>query len=318
MLIVGPVRDEARRIGPLLDALRGAPGVAEVLVVDDESSDDTGSIAAAGGARVIAGGALPGGWAGKAWALQQGLEAATGAWVVTLDADTRPDPILPATLVARATRDGLDLVTVAASFECPTRGTRWLHPALLTTLVYRFGPPDSLRRRRPTRLLANGQCMAFERSALLAAGGLAAVSGSVVEDVALARHLAGRGWAVAMVDGASLLQTRMFESAADAWRGWSRSLALPGVEPLRRQLVDLGIVLVAQAVPLPRLLLRRGDRLDAVLLAIRIGTLAGTCGAYTRRGAPYWLSPLADLPAAAALAAGIVRRRHRWRGRTYD
>jgi hypothetical protein len=99
-----------------------------------------------------------------------------------------------------------------------------------------------------------------------------------------------------MIDAAALLRTRMFETAVDAWHGWSRSLALPGVEPLRRQLVDLGVVLAAQALPLPRLLLRRGDRLDVVLLAVRAGTLAGTSRAYACRGAPYWLSPLADIP----------------------
>ena len=39
--VVIPARDEAARIGPLLEALRGDPTVAEILVVDDESSDGT-------------------------------------------------------------------------------------------------------------------------------------------------------------------------------------------------------------------------------------------------------------------------------------
>ena len=39
--VVIPARDEARRIGPVLAAVVGAPGVAEVIVVDDESSDGT-------------------------------------------------------------------------------------------------------------------------------------------------------------------------------------------------------------------------------------------------------------------------------------
>ena len=47
---------------------------------------------------------LPAGWVGKAWALQQGLDAASGEWVVFLDADTRPSPDLPGALVARARR----------------------------------------------------------------------------------------------------------------------------------------------------------------------------------------------------------------------
>jgi dolichol-phosphate mannosyltransferase len=109
----------------------------------------------------------------------------------------------------------------------------------------------------------------------------------------------------------------MFESFADAWRGWGRSLALPGVEPTSRQLTDLGVVALAQALPLPRLLSGRGDVVDLMLLAARLGTLAGTRTAYERADLAYWLSPLADPLATASIARGIVRRRHTWRGRTY-
>jgi dolichol-phosphate mannosyltransferase len=94
---------------------------------------------------------------------------------------------------------------------------------------------------------------------------------------------------------------------------------LPGVDPLPRQIVDALVVVLAQALPVPRLVLRRGDGVDVALLALRLGTLAGTAGAYERRRLAYWASPLADVPAVAALVTGVVRRRrHRWRGRTYD
>lgn len=316
--VVVPARDEATRIGPLLELLRGASDVHEVIVVDDQSTDHTADLARASGAHVVDGTPLPDGWAGKAWALQQGMQAATGEWVVTLDADTRPSPALPRSLVARATADGLDMVTVGGRFQCPTGGVQWLHPAMLTTLVYRFGPPDAVAPVRADRQLANGQCMAVRREALLAVGGMQPVAHHVVEDVALARHLAGIGWNVAMLDGPTLLTTRMFETGRTAFRGWARSLALPGVEPRGRQLLDLGVVLLVQALPIPRLLTRRGDLLDLALGAIRLGTLAGTRTAYERTSAPYWASPTADLLAAAALARGIVSPRQPWRGRRYD
>ena len=66
-----------------------------------------------------------------------------------------------------------------------------------------------------------------------------------------------------------------------------------------------------------RLVARRADALDVVLLAVRLGTLAGTAPAYRRRGAAYWLSPTADVAAVAALARGTFTRRQTWRGRTY-
>lgn len=314
--VVIPARDEAERIGPLLDRIVGAPGVEQVIVVDDQSSDATAAIARTAGATVLTGEPLPERWAGKAWALQQGIDAASGEWVVTLDADARPDPRLPTAVVGRAERDGFDLLTVGGRFECPTPGTRWLHASMLTTLVYRFGPPGTATT--PARTMANGQCMTLRRDGFLAAGGMSLVAGEVVEDIALARRLAADGWTVGFLDAADLLTVRMFESMSDVWSGWGRSLALPGVEPVGRQLIDLAVVLLAQVLPLPRLLLGRGDIVDVILVANRLGTLVGTRSAYDRTDAAYWLSPLADVGSATAIARGITRRgRQTWRGRTY-
>ena len=315
--VVIPARDEAARIGPLLAAVIGAPRVSEVIVVDDESGDATAEIARFAGATVIEGTSLPDGWAGKAWALQQGIEAAQSDWVVTLDADTRPHPDLPGALVARATGDRFDLVTVGGRFDLPTAGSRWLHAAMLTTLVYRFGPPG-VAPSRADRTMANGQCMAFERRSFLEIGGMALVRGEVVEDIALARRLATDGRKVGFLDANALLDVRMFESTRDVWNGWGRSLALPGVEPRNRQIFDLAVVVLAQVLPILRLLSRRGDMVDLALAAMRLGTLAGTRTAYTRNDAAYWLSPLADPLAAFAIVRGIARgARQTWRGRTY-
>ncbi len=314
--VVVPARDEAERIGPLLDAIVGAPGVTEVVVVDDESSDATAELAAAAGARVVAGAAKPAGWAGKAWALHQGVERAVGDRVVTLDADTRPDPLLPSALIRRLDEDGLDLLTVGGRFECPTGPTRWLHASMLTSLVYRFGPPGA--PTAPDRTMANGQCMAFDRAAFLGSGGMEPVAGEVVEDLALARSLAARGRSVAFLDAPDLLTVRMFESFSDTWHGWGRSIALPGVEPRSSQLRDLAVLLATQVVPLPRVLVGRGDALDVLLVLVRLGTLGGTRTAYDRADAAYWLSPLADPLTALAIVRGIARRgRQVWRGRDY-
>jgi dolichol-phosphate mannosyltransferase len=316
--VVIPARDEAARIGPVLAAVVGAPGVSRVIVVDDASTDATAEVARAAGAEVIHGLTLPPGWAGKAWALQQGIERAGTDWVVTLDADTRPDPDLPAALVARAVSERCEFLTVGGRFDCPTAGAQWLHPAMLTTLVYRFGPSGSAAIPPPHRTMANGQCMTLCRVPFLAAGGLSLVAGQPVEDVALARALATAGWSVRFLDASEMLTVRMYETLAETWQGWGRSLALPGVEPRRRQLIDLAVVLAAQSLALPRVLSRRGDAVDLALLALRLGTLAGTAPAYERRTAAYWLSPLADLPATLALALGIFRPRQTWRGRVYE
>ena len=182
--VVIPARDEERRIGPCLAGVAGDPGVDEVIVVDDCSEDRTAELARAHGARVVRGSERSG-WVGKPWALQQGLEAASGEIVVSLDADTRPRPGLVGALAAAL--DEADLVTASARFVCDSAGERLLHPSMLASLVYRYGPADS---ESPGRVLSNGQVTAVRRAQLLGAGGYAPAAGHMTDDAALARSLA--------------------------------------------------------------------------------------------------------------------------------
>lgn len=303
--VVVPARNEAQRIAPLLSALSTAPGVDSVIVVDDRSDDGTASIAREAGADVIVGTEPPIGWVGKTWALDQGIRAADTEWVVTFDADVVPDPDLPASAVVRALTDHLDYVTLAGRAEL-SRG-RWLHASLLNQLVYRFGPPGSTRR------LASGQCIAGRRTVLLA--GLRAVSGELVEDVALARHLAARGHRVDFLDATCLMAVRPYRSVGEVWSGWGRSIGLRGVEPWWRQMIESTILVATLVIPPVRVARRAGDVIDVAALSLRFGALVGTRRAYAPRGAAFWLSPLADPVALAATFTGLVRRAPTWRGR---
>lgn len=122
--VVIPARDEQDRIGPVLRALAGDPDVHEMLVVDDHSTDATAALAAELGARVLTLPPLPPGWVGKPWALQHGLEQATGDLVVALDADVRPDPGLVRALAgALAERPERTLLTGTVRFACETPGS---------------------------------------------------------------------------------------------------------------------------------------------------------------------------------------------------
>ena len=96
--VVIPARNEESTVADVVAAVaephlgrNGGTGlVDEILVVNDGSSDATGSAAAAAGARVITRASST----GKASAMAEGVEAASGDLVVFLDADvlnTRPD-----------------------------------------------------------------------------------------------------------------------------------------------------------------------------------------------------------------------------------
>jgi len=330
--IVIPARNEAARIADCLAPLRSAPGVLEVIVVDDESSDATAQIAEQHGATVVRGAALPPEWVGKAWALQQGVAIAKGDVVVTLDADARPSAQLPSAARDALLQSSAQLATVAPRFRCRSQLGRWLHAAMLTSLVYRHAAGARQARRDA---VANGQCMVFRRHDALHDDWFAAVRSSTIEDVALVRWLVARGKQVEMFDGRDLLVVEMFDSFSDTWRGWGRSLALSTVESRWRQFSGVLVTALTLVAPLLLVVAALFSRPEAaaptsmtaafavlsgmtmVLVAIRIGTLIGTRRAYERGGLGYWLSPFADLLAWFVVVRGTFFPSREWRGRTY-
>jgi glycosyltransferase involved in cell wall biosynthesis len=73
-----PARNEAELLPATLPTLldQDYPGEWRVILVDDRSTDGTAAVAralASGRLAVVPGTPLPAGWAGKVWALEQGL-----------------------------------------------------------------------------------------------------------------------------------------------------------------------------------------------------------------------------------------------------
>ena len=312
--VVIPARNEALRLNECLEPLRGALGVHQVIVVDDESTDDTATIARQAGATVVVGKPLPEGWVGKIWALQQGINVATGDVVVTLDADTRPDPFLPRVVARTLLESGAVLATVAPKFRTSSMASQCLHAAMLTSLVYRHGAGAG---KATVDAVANGQCMVFRRDDAVNGKWCERVRGSTVEDVALVRALTSDGLSVEMFDGSELLTVQMFDGVGDTWRGWGRSLSLGGEDRITRQMGDAALTAMTMVAPLWLLVIGIPTPITAVLLLVRLGTLVGTRRAYDRPGIGYWLSPIVDVVAWLAVLRGILAPSRQWRGRQY-
>ncbi|MGD1067561.1 MAG: glycosyltransferase family 2 protein [Vulcanimicrobiaceae bacterium] len=321
--VIVPVLDEELRLGPALAAVSACDAsVGAILVVDGGSRDGTRALvlrAAATDARIrlIEAGPPPPGWNGKAWNLATGLRHGDAPYVATVDADARVEPGLFAAALARLDDARLVALSVATRQELADLGAGLLHPALLTTLVYTAGIPNTATSD-PLAVQANGQVFLARRDALVEGDAFAVARASRCEDVTVARVLAARGGRVGFYEGDAVV--RMHESWRDCARNWPRSLTL------RDQFVSAThfwlrwtMLLLAQGLPLPLLILAPAGALRAAALGLvflRLGVLAGTRRAYVRAPWTYWLSPLADLPALALLAASALRRRHIWRGRT--
>ena len=335
--VVVAALDEAQRIGPCLDGLASQGTVVrEILVVDSGSTDGTQDLVRAAAARdsritLLRDPPLPAGWVGKVWALQHGLANARGEWILGVDADTTPKPGCVGGALAAAREHEYDVVSFAPRFRIDAPAERWLQPALLVTLVYRLGAAGT--DVDPERVMANGQCFLARRAVLEANGGYAVARMSFADDVTLARALARAGHRVGFLDGSRLYDVRAYTSAREVWREWGRSLDLKDATNRTRQWADVALLLVAQGTPLATLamLLPRALRgaplgtaaqallaTSAALVLMRVLLQFALARSYAVRGAPFWLSPLADPLAALRILLSTLRRPTRWRGREYD
>jgi hopene-associated glycosyltransferase HpnB len=224
-----PARDEAAVIARTLAALRGQGEGLEVIVVDDQSSDGTLGVCACAAAegpdaftvRVLAGAALPSGWAGKLWALEQGLTLARRPFTLLLDADIELAAGTIPTLRRFAERRGAALVSLMAELHCESRAEKLLTPAFVFffKLLYPFTLANDPRRRTAA---AAGGCMLVRTDDLRALGGFAAIRGALIDDCALAAALKRAGGSTWLGMSHSARSLRAY-GLRDFWRMVSRS-----------------------------------------------------------------------------------------------
>lgn len=126
--VIIPVLNEAATVRTVIDFVRAAPQVAEIIVVDDGSIDGTPELARAAGAQVITSTLL-----GKGASMRDGLRAARYDWLVYLDGDLvglHADSI--ARLTAPLLSDTADLVKASFTRNAGRVTTLTARPLLQT------------------------------------------------------------------------------------------------------------------------------------------------------------------------------------------
>ncbi len=334
--IVIPTLNEIDRLPTCLEGLRDQ-AAKEIIVVDSRSQDGTPEYVQKLQQdfpiplRLVTDDPLPEGWVGRPWALHTGFlnSDPNSEWILGIDADTLPQKGLVASFVEKATADNFDIVSLSPKFILKTAGEQWLQPALLITLIFRFGATGDRTQFTEDRVMANGQCFLSKRAKLVELKGYELAKSSFCDDVTLARAAAQSGAKVGFLDGAALMQVRMYTSMQETWREWGRSLDLKDASTPKQTFADCLLLTAVQGLPIPllialsiwqpapSLLMNTLFWLNAFLVFIRCLLVLGIRTSYTEVGFWFWLSPLADPFAVIRIWISALTKPKSWRGRTY-
>ncbi len=257
--ILIPARNESSSIGSALDHLLANRDLEyEILVLDDQSEDDTAAIVRAHAERssvirLIESIALPDGWNGKQHACWQLAKEAKFDWLLFLDADVRLSAQAIRRIVAEGLKARVPLLSGFPHQETYTISEKLLIP-LMHFILLGYLPIRQLRTSTDPSLSAGcGQLMLARREAYFACGGHQAIRSSRHDGIQLPRAFRKHGLATDIFDANDIARCRMYCNRSEVVKGLLKN-ATEGIA--HGWLIIVFSILLAGAaiLPLPSLI----------------------------------------------------------------
>ncbi|MCH9698856.1 MAG: glycosyltransferase [Gammaproteobacteria bacterium] len=195
--VVIPARNEEYIIDQTLRALVENYSALNIIVVDDNSVDQTANIVDAFSAEhnvtLVRGKPLKKGWSGKLWAQQQAVEQVTTGQILFLDADITLKPGILYQLVEFKQQTNSSLVSLMVTPSMQSEWERLLMPAFI--YFFKFLYPFHLSNQPASRIAAAaGGCILVDKSALDTIGGLNVIKNALIDDCSLAKAIKSAGF----------------------------------------------------------------------------------------------------------------------------
>jgi chlorobactene glucosyltransferase len=229
-----PARNEKANIESCLRSLQEQdyPNL-EILVLDDNSSDNTASLvermaATDGRIQLVKGKRLPRGWAGKPFACYQLAKKANGSWLLFVDADTTHASYMLRAVLSLAIERRCAMLS-GFPRQLATSLPQKVAVPVLYFIILSWLPLWWLQRsKKPRPSLAIGQFLLFPREEYWRIGGHRAVKSRILEDVWLGVEVNRHGGRHMAVDLSPVVSCRMYQSIGAMWEGfikWMYSVA---------------------------------------------------------------------------------------------
>ena len=225
-----PARNEEAAIEGCVKSLARQAEIAEIFVVNDQSTDRTaetvrGLMREIRNVRLLEAGDVPAGWLGKNHAVWEGAKHATSEWLLFTDADAE----LLYGAAARALRIAEETGAALVSFSPEQVTETWYEKALIPFVYCRLAKYfsyDAVNDASSRVAAANGQFLMIRRHAYHGIGGHESVAAEVLEDVALAIRAKSAEYRIWFGSGVGVVRARMYRSFGAMWEGWKKNLYL--------------------------------------------------------------------------------------------
>lgn len=313
--IIVPARDEAETIAPAVSSLlaQDYAGRLRVILVDDNSTDGTAALAgAAPNLLIVRLDSKPSGWSGKLWALAQGVAAGQSPLVMFTDADIVHEPAHLSSLLAKLAESRLEMVSEMVQLNCSSLPERALIPAFVYffQMLYPFAWVNAARSRVAA---AAGGTVLIRRGALARIGGIDAIKGALIDDVALARAVKRHG-RIFLGHSGLARSIRRYPAFADIWRMISRTAFTQLHHSAVLLLLTIAALTIVWLVPPWEMIFGTGWRFACAGIACLLAVISYVPTLMRYRCSPLWALAL-PLIAAFYMAATATSAIDYWRGK---
>ena len=329
-----PARNEERDVKKCVESLlnQDYPNF-EVIVVDDNSNDNTAKIVCSMTEQYpnlifVAGVQLASGWMGKPYALHQAYQRSRGQYLLFTDADLRYQSHALKTAIHTMICKDIDLLTLMPAAVFGSFWERAVQPVI-------FGFIAALTNFRKVNseshqsAMGFGAFLLFKKEAYQKIGGHLSVANEVLEDIMIAKKAKLNGLSILVADGKNLFSIRMYHSMKEIWIGWRKNIFLAMKSSIFRasyyMVMVLCFLLTPYIVVMCNLWVGAGSvwlGISLVGLALSLATGLGLCHELGLKRKNVFLFPLGAIVMVVIMFSSMVQtlllRRTEWRGRIYE
>ena len=329
-----PARNEERDVKNCVESLlnQDYPNF-EVIVVDDNSNDNTAKIVSSMTEQYpnlifVAGAQLTSGWTGKPYALHQAYQRSRGEYLLFTDADLTYQSHALKTAIHTMICKDLDLLTLMPAARFGSFWERVVQPVIFG-FIAALTNFKKVNSESDQNAMGFGAFLLFKKVSYQKIGGHLSVANEVLEDIMIAKKAKLNGLSILVADGKNLFSIRMYHSMKEIWMGWRKNIFLAMKSSILRASYYMAMVLFFLLTPyvvvMCNLWVGAGSvwvGVSLLGLALSLVTGLGLCHELGLERKNVFLFPLGAIVMVVIMFSSMVQtlllRRTEWRGRIYE